>query len=155
MKATKCVVITGSIGCGKSSVCKILSQKGYEVIDADKIARELFETSKEEIKNIFGDEAANDRKILAGIVFEDEVKRKQLEQIMHPKIKEEIFAKIGELEKKGKIYFIFSYFHFPNFLQLQYTPILFLLTFQEDLLTLYLQYAYLFCNMKFHSTVRY
>ncbi len=106
LKATKCVVITGSIGCGKSSVCEILSQKGYEVIDADKIARELFETSKEEIKNIFGDEAANDRKILASIVFEDEVKRKQLEQIMHPKIKEKIFAKIGELEKKGKIYFV-------------------------------------------------
>jgi dephospho-CoA kinase len=106
LKTTKCVVITGSIGCGKSSVCEILSQKGYEIIDADKIARELFETSSEEIKKTFGAEAANDRKVLAKIVFEDEAKRKQLEQIMHPKIKETILVQMNELEKKGKIYFI-------------------------------------------------
>lgn len=106
VKPLKCIVITGSIGCGKSSVCKILSQKGYEIIDADKISRDVFEASKKEIEAIFGVEAVNDRAALAKIVFEDENKRKQLEQIMHPKIKETILAQMNELEKKGKIYFV-------------------------------------------------
>ncbi len=106
----KCIVITGSIGCGKSSVCAILKEIGYEIIDADAISKTVAKTKIAQIGDIFGAEYIEngeiDTKKLGRLVFENKEAKKKLEAIMHPEIKKEIFKKIAELEKKDKIYFV-------------------------------------------------
>lgn len=104
-------VITGSIASGKSTVVNLLKERGFSVIDADLIAHEQLEICKGEIVREFGeqilDEAGKiDRKKLGAIVFREPKKLKNLEQILHPKIKAEIFFKASQLECLGQIYFV-------------------------------------------------
>ena len=104
-------VITGSIASGKSTVVNLLKERGFSVIDADIIAHEQLEICKGEIVCEFGeqilDEAGKiDRKKLGAIVFREPKKLKNLEQILHPKIKAEIFFKASQLERLGRVYFI-------------------------------------------------
>ena len=103
-------VITGSIASGKSTVVNLLKERGFSVIDADLIAHEQLEICKCEIVEVFGeqilDEARKiDRKKLGAIVFNEPKKLKNLEQILHPKIKAEIFFKASQFERLGEIYF--------------------------------------------------
>ena len=104
-------VITGSIASGKSTVVNLLKERGVSVIDADVIAHEQLEICKGEIVREFGeqilDEAGKiDRKKLGAIVFREPKKLKNLEQILHPKIKAEIFFKASQLERLGQVYFV-------------------------------------------------
>ena len=104
-------VITGSIASGKSTVVNLLKERGFSVIDADLIAHEQLEICKCEIVKAFGeqilDEARKiDRKKLGAIVFNEPKKLKNLEQILHPKIKAEIFFKASQLERLGQVYFV-------------------------------------------------
>ena len=104
-------VITGSIASGKSTVVNLLKERGFSVIDADVIAHEQLEICKGEIVREFGeqilDEAGKiDRKKLGAIVFREPKKLKNLEQILHPKIKAEIFFKASQLERLGQVYFV-------------------------------------------------
>jgi len=86
--------ITGGIGMGKSTVAKIIAERGMVVVDTDDLARQLVrpgEPALAEIKNAFGPgvflvTGELDRDALAGIVFRDEVARKELEAILHPRI---------------------------------------------------------------------
>ncbi len=80
------VALTGNIASGKSEVQKILTNIGYKVFDTDECAHKLLENN-EEIVRLFG---TNDRKILSSIVFEDNAKLKQLENILHPLVKDKI-----------------------------------------------------------------
>ena len=50
------VVITGSIGSSKSTVCKLLAGFGFEIIDADSIAHERLNLCASEVAAEFGDE---------------------------------------------------------------------------------------------------
>lgn len=104
-------VITGSIASGKSTVVNLLKERGFSVIDADVIAHEQLEICKGEIVKEFGeqilDEAGKiDRKKLGAIVFREPKKLKNLEQILHPKIKAEILSKASQLEALGQVYFV-------------------------------------------------
>ena len=104
-------VITGSIASGKSTVVNLLKERGFSVIDADLIAHEQLEICKREIVEVFGeqilDEAGKiDRKKLGDTVFNEPKKLKNLEQILHPKIKAEIFCKASQLESLGQVYFV-------------------------------------------------
>ena len=104
-------VITGSIASGKSTVVNLLKERGFSVIDADLIAHEQLEICKREIIEVFGeqilDEAGKiDRKKLGAIVFREPKKLKNLEQILHPKIKAEILSKALQLERLGQVYFV-------------------------------------------------
>ena len=104
-------VITGSIASGKSTVVNLLKERGFSVIDADLIAHEQLEICKGEIVREFGeqilDEAGKiERKKLGAIVFREPKKLKNLEQILHPKIKAEIFFKASQLERLGQVYFV-------------------------------------------------
>ena len=104
-------VITGSIASGKSTVVNLLKEQGFSVIDADLIAHEQLEICKREIVEVFGeqilDEAGKiDRKKLGAIVFNEPKKLKNLEQILHPKIKAEIFFKASQFEGLGQVYFV-------------------------------------------------
>ena len=104
-------VITGSIASGKSTVVNLLKKRGFSMIDADLIAHEQLENCKGEIVREFGeqilDEAGKiERKKLGVIVFREPKKLKNLEQILHPKIKAEILSKASQLERLGQVYFV-------------------------------------------------
>lgn len=91
------VGITGGIATGKSLVSEILRGLGAYIIDADKIAREVVEPEKPawlEIVEFFGKDIINkdktiSRKMLGEIVFNDPVKKRKLEEIVHPRVIEE------------------------------------------------------------------
>ncbi|OUT18141.1 dephospho-CoA kinase [Campylobacter concisus] len=104
-------VITGSIASGKSMVVNLLKERGFSVIDADVIAHEQLEICKGEIvcefgEQILGETGKIDRKKLGAIVFCEPKKLKNLELILHPKIKAEIFFKASQFERLGEIYFV-------------------------------------------------
>ncbi len=92
--------LTGGIGSGKSEVARMFSQLGVPVIDADVIARELVlpgTAGLSEVVSQFGKailtaDGMLDRARLAEIVFHDPQKKKQLESIIHPRVREQINA---------------------------------------------------------------
>ncbi|MBE9829791.1 dephospho-CoA kinase [Campylobacter concisus] len=103
--------ITGSIASGKSTVLNLLKEQGFSVIDADVIAHEQLEICKCEIAEFFGEQILDetgkiDRQKLGAIVFNDPKKLKILEQILHPKIKEEILSCATKLECLRQVYFV-------------------------------------------------
>ena len=104
------IVLTGGIGTGKSTTANILKLYGYEVIDADTLAHQELQNSKDEIVAVFGPSCLKngkiDRKVLGKIVFNNEEKRQKLEEILHPKIKQQIIKLSQEKEKKKVFYFI-------------------------------------------------
>ena len=90
------IAITGGIGSGKSEVAKIINQKGYTVLNADLIAKEIM--NKLEIKNrvakkfsLKKDENGNYcRTELAAAVFNDKEALKWLDNYIHPLVKKEM-----------------------------------------------------------------
>lgn len=92
MKPT--VGLTGGIASGKSTVATFFEELGVPVVDADQLARDVVAPESEalsEIVETFGEsillpDGALDRKKLGDIVFSDEVARKKLEAITHPRI---------------------------------------------------------------------
>lgn len=54
MKFKHAVVITGSIGSGKSAVCELLRDRGFEIIDADKISHLVLDRCAAQVAEIFG-----------------------------------------------------------------------------------------------------
>ena len=87
------VGLTGPTGAGKSYVCEIFRQKGFKVIDCDKIAHEL--TAKNapilaELASEFGEDVVKDgeldRKLLASRAFDTAEHTKKLNAILHPAI---------------------------------------------------------------------
>jgi len=89
------VALTGGIGSGKSLVGEYLEELGAIVIDSDELARTAIERGSpgyEDVLAAFGDEILTegeiDRKKLAARVFSDEPALKQLEAIIHPRVRE-------------------------------------------------------------------
>ncbi len=89
------IALTGGIGSGKSAVGDILSELGAIVVDSDQLAREVIERGTsgfDEVLARFGDEILVDGEIsrskLAELVFNDEDARKDLEGIIHPRVRE-------------------------------------------------------------------
>ena len=124
------VVITGSIGSGKSAVCELLRDRGFEIIDADKISHCILDRCAVQVAEIFGaqyvvqkdaqvkfdasrDEenladfrAFVDRKKLGELVFKDPAELAKLEALLHPKITAEILSQAQALEAKEKLFFV-------------------------------------------------
>ncbi|MBI5470981.1 MAG: dephospho-CoA kinase [Ignavibacteriae bacterium] len=102
--------LTGGIGSGKSIVCSQFAQLGRTVLYADEIARELTDTDgaiKTAIRKAFGDAVFLDsglvnRKALAGIVFGNELRRKKLNQIIHPRVFQAVESAIANLSEARK-----------------------------------------------------
>ena len=87
--------LTGGIGSGKSTVARLLAERGAVVVDADRIAREVVEPGTpglEAVVDAFGDgvltaDGALDRPALAAIVFSDPEPRARLDGIVHPLVR--------------------------------------------------------------------
>lgn len=103
----KVIGLTGGIGSGKTTAAEYLRQKGYRVMDADAIARDIMEPGEEtltKVAEVFGHdiidrEGGLDRKKLASLVFADEEKLKKLNDITHSVIRRVIKEKVKEAEE--------------------------------------------------------
>lgn len=104
-------LVTSSIACGKSTFLKIANSMNFKSISADLIAHEILEQNHENLleifkdKNIIKDNKIN-RKYIANLIFNNEILKKQLENFMHPKIKEKIIQQSKKLDELKKIYFV-------------------------------------------------
>ena len=94
--------LTGGIGSGKTAVSDQFQRLGINIIDTDIISRELMNHDQAVIKKVaavFTDKVldsngAVDRKKLAQIVFSNKEQKQQLENILHPAIRNEVNRQI-------------------------------------------------------------
>ena len=103
---TKCkkIGLTGGIASGKTTVSDCFKKLGTQVIDADIISHEVTEPSGsafEEILSEFGSEILDEkglinRKKMRAIIFNDPNQKKILENIIHPKVRDEMFQRINK-----------------------------------------------------------
>ena len=99
--------LTGGIACGKSTVSRLLASRGAIVIDADILAREVVEPGAPaltEVVRVFGPDMLNEdgtlnRKQLGKVVFDNEAKRKRLEELLHPAIIQLMQERMAEAER--------------------------------------------------------
>lgn len=103
------VGLTGSIGCGKSSLSNILKKYDIPIIDADIKGREIYENKEllRDIEKNFGSSVINkdgtlNRKNLGKIVFNDDYKLEKLNSLTHPVIQNMIKDDLNKYEKFGK-----------------------------------------------------
>lgn len=103
------VGLTGQTGAGKSTVSRIFSENGFEIINADQISRIVVEKGTkclDELSDMFGKEILNpddslNRRALGDIVFSDKAKLETLNTIIYPYITSEILKQIKEYSDKG------------------------------------------------------
>jgi dephospho-CoA kinase len=106
--------LTGGIASGKSTVAGMLRDLGFDVIDADSLARELMEpgqTVYEEVVHEFGRGVIDprsstgqiDRRKLAALVFADRAKLDRLNAIVHPRVQETILRQFEEWACEGDV----------------------------------------------------
>jgi dephospho-CoA kinase len=89
------IALTGGIGSGKSLAAEFFEELGAVVIDSDQLARDAIERGTpgfDEVVASFGDAILSggeiDRAKLAEIVFKDEQARRNLEAIIHPRVRD-------------------------------------------------------------------
>ena len=99
------VGLTGGIATGKSTVSEAFRRLGCVIIDADVLAREVVEPGEPAYPEIVAEfgrdvlqpDGALDRKKLGALVFADADKRRRLEAITHPRIRERFLRRVQEL----------------------------------------------------------
>lgn len=103
MKGERLVVgLTGMSGAGKSTVCRVFADNGFEVIDCDKCAREvtvcgcpaLNELSERFSAEVILADGTLDRRKTAELIFHDPDKRALFNQIIYPYITYNIADKL-------------------------------------------------------------
>ena len=95
--------LTGGIGSGKSAVANFFQDEGITVIDADELAREVIDKNSSGYKSIvdyFGSKIIDsngliDRAFLRKEAFDDDKKKKVLESIIHPLVKDLMTKRIA------------------------------------------------------------
>jgi dephospho-CoA kinase len=109
------VGLTGGIGSGKSTVARMLEERGAVVFDADVLARRAVETASPGYQAVVERFGANvlapggelDREALASIVFADPAARRDLEAIVHPEVRR-MFAEETEEHRDSDRVVVFS-----------------------------------------------
>lgn len=107
------IAITGNIGCGKSTFSGFAEEKGFIVLRADDISKEILEKDEKVrelvIKNFGSESFINNKpnkKYIAEKIFSDQKKREKLESILHPRVLKKIDQSIKKNEKENKIVFV-------------------------------------------------
>lgn len=91
----KLIAITGSIGCGKTTIAKELRKLGFTVFDVDGWVRRLyfkhgfissivFHFPETAVDGVFN------KRLLRNLVFDDNKKLKKLESLIHPFLKDQL-----------------------------------------------------------------
>ncbi|MBL0922418.1 MAG: dephospho-CoA kinase [Phycisphaerales bacterium] len=98
--------LAGSVGAGKSTVARLLAERGCVVVDSDAAVRALLATApvRDELVRWWGDgvldgAGALDRSAIARVVFADPLQRRRLEAFIHPLLapgRDRAIAKAGE-----------------------------------------------------------
>jgi dephospho-CoA kinase len=106
--ALKLVGLTGGIATGKSTVARLIAERGIPIVDADQLAREAVEPGQPALAEIarlwpqvIAGDGRLDRKRLGAIVFADPNARRRLEAILHPRISELCDARAAALAAAG------------------------------------------------------
>ena len=116
--------ITGSIACGKSTVSDYLKEKGYTIIDADKLGHVALtsEDVKRRLSETFG---ANilvnneiSREVVGRLVFGNDNNLKKLNNIIHPKIKELILKLQEQHKDEDRVFLDIALLYEANFVDL-------------------------------------
>lgn len=107
----KLAAITGSIGCGKTTLSKIVRRLGYVVYDIDGWVRRLY-YQKDFIKviaayfpEVMEGEKVNKRK-LRNLVFGDNVRLKVLESLIHPFLKQTLMNVRRRNARRADLFFM-------------------------------------------------
>jgi dephospho-CoA kinase len=103
------VGVTGGAGAGKSTVTGLLAREGFPVVDADRVAHELYVPGSrvvEELVSVFGAEillsdGTLDRAVLAEKVFGRPEHLGALDRIVHPPLLRALERRLDELEAEG------------------------------------------------------
>jgi dephospho-CoA kinase len=104
------IILTGTIGSGKSTVAGLLKELGAAVIDSDEVARHVIDpgtSAFQEVVNHFGtgilDDSQNiDRKKLAARVFNTPEALQKLNGIIHPRVDNEVESLFKQYQTAGK-----------------------------------------------------
>ena len=106
----KVIALTGGIGAGKSTVAQFFSQLGANVVDADHLARVAIERGSEGFDEViarFGQSILSNgdinRKALAEIVFSDPDSKRDLEDIIHPRVQKLFAQAVIDNEPAGNL----------------------------------------------------
>ena len=105
------IAITGGIGSGKTTVAKLIVNRGAVLVDADQIVKDLQRPGGkvfDKIVEIYGNEillgdGELDRQKIAEIVFNDERELSTLNDIVHPAVGEEMGIRRKEAIKQGNV----------------------------------------------------
>ena len=107
----KLAAITGSIGCGKTTLSKIVRRLGYVVYDIDGWVRRLY-YQKDFIKviaahfpEVMEGEKVNKRK-LRNLVFGDNARLKVLESLIHPFLKQTLMNVRRRNARRADLFFM-------------------------------------------------
>ena len=139
MKKKLLIGITGGIGSGKSTVSQIFEREGFNVLNADIIAKNIMqedETIKSKIIKSFGKDSYIDGKLntryLAKIVFSNKVKIKKINSIVHPSMIEKINNEAVKLHEDNHLVFVEAALIFEAHMQNIFDYIL-MVTSNEDI----------------------
>jgi len=102
--------LTGNFGCGKSTALKIFAQRGFAVLDADDLAREVVKPGQRAYRqivkhfgqNILQPDSTIDRAKLARVVFFQTAQRKALDAMVHPPVRRKIRDFMNACQKSHK-----------------------------------------------------
>lgn len=111
----KIIGITGGIGSGKTTVTEFLKRKGYQVVDADMVARKIVEPGTAvlgELVTHFGDsilqrDGSLNRTRLAELAFANSSEKNELDRITHGAILENIMQQIEKLQMQQNLNLVF------------------------------------------------
>jgi len=100
------IALTGGIASGKSTVCRMLGEKGAHILESDQLAREVVVKGTpawREIVDHFGHEVLGprgeiDRGRLADAIFKNQEERDFLNRITHPRIFQLMADRLREME---------------------------------------------------------
>lgn len=112
----KLIGLTGGIGSGKSTVAQLLLRHGWELVDADQIARDIVEPGQPalaELAQAFGEDILQedgslDRGLLASRAFSSREKTAVLNSITHPRINEETQARFDAARQAGADFVVYD-----------------------------------------------
>ena len=101
--------LTGSIATGKSTVSRMLKEKGYPIVDADEISRRVVDPGSPVLTSImeaFGPDVllsngSLNREKLGSLIFNNKEEREKLNRIMHPAVRKEMLRQKEMWLEKG------------------------------------------------------
>lgn len=100
------IAVTGNMGCGKTTICKMMENEGIPVYYSDVCAKQLMNQNEllmDSIKERFGEESYHDgllnRKWIASIVFDDSTALNDLNNLVHPVVQKDYLNWVSQQTK--------------------------------------------------------